>query len=108
VKKKDPEYWKKVGLLNQAFETEEKKMNQDTLSMVVHEIAAMMGVPEDSLGPDTSLTEIGVDSLEALQLLIELERVAEIQIDEADMKHFTTIQSIVDLLNERFQKAAAA
>jgi hypothetical protein len=39
--------------------------------------------------------------------LIELERVTNATVEEADMKRFTTIQSIVDLLNERLQKAAA-
>ena len=83
-------------------------MNHDTFSMVANEIAAMVDVPADSLTLDTTLAEIGVDSLDALQLLIELERATEIQIDESDMEHFTTIRSIVNLVNERFQKAAAA
>ena len=76
--------------------------------MVVNEIARMMSIEATSLGPDTSLDDIGMDSLEGLQLLIELERVTQLEIEEADMKHFKTVQSIVDLLNERFQKAAAA
>ena len=83
-------------------------MNVDTLNTVVNEIATMMGVPADSLGADTSLADIGMDSLEALQLLIGLERAMQMEIEEADLKRFTTIQSIVDVLNERFQKAAAA
>jgi len=84
-----------------------KEMN-DTYSKVANEIAAMMGIEVSSLTPQTTLREIGVDSLEGLQLLIELERVTNATVEEADMKRFTTIQSIVDLLNERLQKAAAA
>ena len=80
----------------------------DTYSKVANEIAAMMGIEVSSLTPQTTLREIGVDSLEGLQLLIELERVTNATVEEADMKRFTTIQSIVDLLNERLQKAAAA
>jgi acyl carrier protein len=68
----------------------------------------MMGIEASSLTPQTTLREIGMDSLEGLQLLIELERVTNATVEEADMKRFTTIQSIVDLLNERLQKAAAA
>ena len=79
-----------------------------TYSKVANEIAAMMGIEVSSLTPQTTLREIGVDSLEGLQLLIELERVTNATVEEADMKRFTTIQSIVDLLNERLQKAAAA
>jgi acyl carrier protein len=84
-----------------------REMN-DTYSKVANEIAAMMGIEVSSLTPQTTLREIGVDSLEGLQLLIELERVTNATVEEADMKRFTTIQSIVDLLNERLQKAAAA
>jgi len=79
----------------------------DTYSKVANEIATMMGIEVSSLTPQTTLREIGVDSLEGLQLLIELERVTNATVEEADMKRFTTIQSIVDLLNERLQKAAA-
>jgi acyl carrier protein len=82
-----------------------REMN-DTYSKVANEIAAMMGIEVSSLTPQTTLREIGVDSLEGLQLLIELERVTNATVEEADMKRFTTIQSIVDLLNERLQKAA--
>ena len=80
----------------------------DTYTKVANEIAAMMGIEVSSLTPQTTLREIGMDSLEGLQLLIELERVTNATVEEADMKRFTTIQSIVDLLNERLQKAAAA
>ena len=79
----------------------------DTYSKVANEIATMMGIEVSSLTPQTTLREIGVDSLEGLQLLIELERVTNATVEEADMKRFTTIQSIVDLLTERLQKAAA-
>jgi len=79
----------------------------NTYSKVANEIAAMMGIEVSSLTPQTTLREIGMDSLEGLQLLIELERVTNATVEEADMKRFTTIQSIVDLLTERLQKAAA-
>jgi acyl carrier protein len=83
-------------------------MRQDIFEMVTGEIASMMGIPVESLRPDTTLREIGVDSLEGLQLLIELERATSIQIEEADLKRFTTIQSIVDIVNQRAAEAAAA
>jgi acyl carrier protein len=80
----------------------------DTYTKVANEIAAMMSIPASFLTPETTLREIGMDSLEGLQLLIELERVTNATVEEADMKRFTTIQSIVDVLNERLQKADAA
>jgi acyl carrier protein len=48
-----------------------------------------------------------MDSLQALQLLVALEQATQMQFEEADLKQFVTVQSIVDLLHERSRKAAA-
>jgi acyl carrier protein len=85
-----------------------RKDMTNTLDLVVNEIAATMDVPAASLGPDTSLSDIGMDSLQALQLLVALEQSANIQLGEEDLRRFTTVRSIVDLLNMRWEKAGAA
>ena len=82
-------------------------MKLDVLNLVVNEVASTMDVPVNSLSPGTTLAEIGMDSLQALQLLVALEQATTMQFEEADLKQFVTVQSIVDLLNERSQKAAA-
>ena len=82
-------------------------MQDETFNQVASEIAALMGIPASSLRPETTIVEIGMDSLDGLQLLIELERVTQTQIEEGDLKRFTTIQSIVDIVNLRLREAAA-
>jgi acyl carrier protein len=82
-------------------------MHEDTYNRVVSEIAALTGVSADELRPETTIAEIGMDSLDGLQLLIELERVTGTEIEEKDLKRFTTIQSIVDIVNQRIRAAAA-
>lgn len=82
-------------------------MEVDTFDLVTNEIAATMDVPLGSLRPETSLAELGMDSLQALQLLVAFEQALGMQLDEADLKQFATVQSIVDLLNERCGQAAA-
>jgi len=82
-------------------------MQDETFTRVASEIAALMDIPASSLRPETSIVEIGMDSLDGLQLLIELERVTQTQIEEGDLKRFTTIQSIVDIVNLRLREAAA-
>ena len=82
-------------------------MEQNAFDVVVKEIAGAMGISADTLRPETKLTEIGMDSLEALQFLLVLEDATGIQLDEKDLKRFTTVQSIVDLINERAMNAAA-
>jgi acyl carrier protein len=82
-------------------------MNEETYNRVVSEIAALTGVSAAELRPETTIAEIGMDSLDGLQLLIELERVTGTEIEEKDLKRFTTIQSIVDVVNQRIRAAAA-
>ena len=82
-------------------------MESDMFEVVVNEIAATMDIPAASLHMDASLAEIGMDSLEALQLLVSLERATEVQLEEQDLKKFTTVQSIVDLLNQRRKPVTA-
>ena len=82
-------------------------MHEDTYNRVVSEIAALTGLPADELRPETTIAEIGMDSLDGLQLLIELERVTGTEIEEKDLQRFTTIQSIVDVVNQRIRAAAA-
>ena len=82
-------------------------MEKNAFDVVVKEIAGAMGISADTLRPETKLTEIGMDSLEALQFLLVLEDATGIQLDEKDLKRFTTVQSIVDLINERAMNAAA-
>jgi acyl carrier protein len=77
------------------------ELRKDTFDLVANEIAAVMDIPADSLSPDTSLAEIGMDSLEAAQLLVSLEEATQIQLDEKRMKRFATVQSFVDLVNRR-------
>jgi acyl carrier protein len=83
-------------------------MHDETFTRVTVEIAALTGIPADSLRPETTIAEIGMDSLDGLQLLIELERAIQTEIEEKDLKRFTTIQSIVDIVNQRIEQAAAA
>jgi acyl carrier protein len=85
----------------------EETMDSELFDLVVNEIAATMDLPVETLRPETSLAAIGMDSLQALQLLVALEQAAHVQLEEHDLKKFVTVQSIVDLMNERLQEAAA-
>lgn len=80
----------------------------DTFNLVVNEIATTLDVPISALRPETRLADIGMDSLQGLQLLVALEETAGIQLEEADFKRFTTVRSIVELLNSKWPQAGAA
>ncbi|MNP83227.1 acyl carrier protein [compost metagenome] len=56
----------------------------------------------DSLSEESSLEELGLDSLKAMQLVVLLEDEYNIQFDEGDLKimNFNTISQINALLNK--------
>lgn len=80
---------------------------KNTFDLVVNEIAMTLDVPADSLDENTLLADIGMDSLQGLQLLVVLEQAAQVQLDEKDFQYFKTVGSIVKLLDERWRKGAA-
>lgn len=83
-------------------------MQNGTFEMVVNEIAEVMDIPASTLRADSQLAAIGMDSLEALQLLVALEESLKVELEESDLKRFATVQSIVDAIEARREKAAAA
>jgi acyl carrier protein len=78
-----------------------------TFDLVVNEIAITLDVPADSLRENTLLSDIGMDSLQGLQLLLVLEQAAQVQLDEKDFQYFKTIGSVVKLLDDCWLKRAA-
>jgi acyl carrier protein len=82
-------------------------MEPNYFDLVVNEVAATMEIPAGSLSPSTTFAEIGMDSLQALQLLVALEQLTHMKFEEPDLKHFITVQSTVDLLIERSKGATA-
>jgi acyl carrier protein len=65
------------------------------------EIASFLALEPSEIDPQMPLFEMGVDSLQTLQLLVLLERNFSIHMDESDLQHFKTVHSIATLAVER-------
>jgi len=65
-------------------------------------------LPEQDIDVSAHLADLGVDSLQALQLIVMLERTYRIEIAEEELKRFTSINSVTDLVESRVCIAAAA
>lgn len=72
------------------------------------EVAERAEMDIDKVDEDAHLADLGIDSLQALQLLVLLERDYQITIGDDDLKHFTSINSIVELVSRRMQVPASA
>jgi acyl carrier protein len=83
-------------------------MDMDILTLVISEIADVAEVEPERITPETALAELGLDSLQALQLLVALEKELKIAMDEEDLKRFVNVSSVVDAVNCRLAARAVA
>lgn len=71
----------------------------EVMAMVKSEIAKMLEKPEDTISETQSLSDMGLDSLQALQLLVLLERAYRIHIPEEDIAKFTTVTDVAQVIH---------
>ena len=76
-------------------------------SLLKNEIANKMDMPADSIDENVHLADLGIDSLQALQLLVVLERSFGIQLNDDDLQYFRDIKTLGSLVASRIQEAAA-
>jgi len=77
-------------------------------NLLKNEIANKMDLPADSIDENAHLADLGVDSLQALQLLVVLERSFGIALNDDDLQYFRDITTLGNLVASRIQEAAAA
>jgi acyl carrier protein len=76
-------------------------------NLLKNEIASKMDLPADSIDENAHLADLGIDSLQALQLLVLLERSFGIALNDDDLQYFRDIKTLVSLVSSRIQEAAA-
>ncbi len=63
-------------------------------------IVETLSVDENKVTPDAKLVEdLGADSLDAVELMMELEEKCNVQIPDDEATKITTVNSIVELVN---------
>lgn len=83
-------------------------MHEQLTQMLRSEVSQMIEQPEEAISDTANLADLGLDSLQALQLLVQIERTYRIQIPEDDIRNFTTIREISDLITAHIGGAALA
>jgi acyl carrier protein len=64
-------------------------------------------VPRESLTPDSKLAELGIPSLEMINILFEVEDQLGVVVETEDMNGVLTIQDMMDLLAARLRAKTA-
>jgi len=65
-------------------------------------IVKKLGVEETQVTSEASFTkDLGADSLDTVEVMLELEKEFNIQIDEADQEKVQTVSDVINYLNEK-------
>lgn len=65
-------------------------------------IVEQLGMNEDEVKLETSFEDLGVDSLDLFQIIIEIEEQFNIQIEDAEK--ITTVQEAVNFVESKIEK----
>jgi acyl carrier protein len=79
---------------------------QDVASGLREIMAARLGLPAEQLVPEARLVEdLGLDSLDAVELAISVERKFDIEVPEEELTKLKTVADMVALVESRVQQA---
>lgn len=75
----------------------------DTLQKITELVAKQFGREPDSLDPDTQIQQLGIDSLDFLELLFELEDRLGIPIPPESVKDVRTLGDLASAIDALFE-----
>jgi len=81
-------------------------MRDEVTALLKSEVARMIELPEESIDDSVHLAELGMDSLQALQLLVLIERTYQLEIGEEELQCFTSINAIAEVVLSRMAVAS--
>jgi acyl carrier protein len=75
---------------------------QEITKRVTDIIVKKLGVEETQVTPEASFTkDLGADSLDTVEVMLEIEKEFNISIDEADQEKVQTVGQLIDYLNTK-------
>ena len=77
-------------------ETVQAKTPESVQDRVLRVIATTRRVPLETVRPDSTFEELGIDSLDRINILFELEGEFDIEIDDEQAKQVATMQQMIE------------
>ncbi len=76
----------------------------DLRQQVTEIIVKKLGVEESQITDEASFTkDLGADSLDTVELIMELEKTFNLTIDDSDAEKIQTVGNVIAYLNEKVQ-----
>ena len=73
----------------------------DTMKTIKEIISRQTDIDEDNLREDTTIEEITSDSLDIVEMLMEIEEAFDMDISDEDVKKLTTIGELCNYIDDR-------
>jgi acyl carrier protein len=77
---------------------------QDTQNKIIAIVADQLKIDKNRLKNDGSFQDLGADSLDMVQIVMRLEEQFGIEINDEDAEKMTTLDQVVNYINERRTK----
>jgi acyl carrier protein len=71
-------------------------MPDEVTQKVIETLAGVKRISADTITPETTLQDLGIDSLDVFTLLFELENAFKISIPDDDVRSIKTVNDIAD------------
>lgn len=96
-----PEYQGLAGGIKKLEETQKSPASADLPSRVIEVIADKLDLSIYELKPDTMLADLGCDSLDTVEIVVELEKTFDISIPDEDVDDLNTVGDIITYITRR-------
>ena len=74
----------------------------DTMKKIKEIISRQTDIDEDTLTEDTTMEEITSDSLDIVEMLMDIEETFDVDISDEDAKNLTTIGELCNYIDDRY------
>ena len=81
-------------------------MDSNLASKVIGIVAAVKQVPRESIRLESTFEELGIDSLDRINILFELENEFDIDVPDDEARAITSVQGIVERLGAHLEARA--
>lgn len=78
--------------------------SQNLESKVIQIISTQLAIESDDISGDSNFVEdLGADSLDIVELVMEIEDEFDLEIPDEDVENLSTVQDVVNYLNKNIQ-----
>jgi len=82
-------------------------MDQELASKVIGIVAAVKQISPDTVRPESTFEQLGIDSLDRINILFELENEFNLDVPDDEARAITSVQGIIDRLSVYLQARAS-